>query len=132
MYRMLRQALMTRSALILLDGLDEAGTLREQIERHVAEVLAPQGHLMVVTSRPSGLSDERFAHFHRVHLRPLDEEQQREVVRMRVGAERAVALIDYLETKVPLDTETKLRVTGNPVTLQTRRLLTFARKTARL
>jgi hypothetical protein len=41
-YRMLRQAMAARRALILLDGLDEGGTVRERIERHVTEVIAPQ------------------------------------------------------------------------------------------
>ena len=42
LYRFLRQALMARRALLLLDGIDEAGKAREAIERHVSEVLAPQ------------------------------------------------------------------------------------------
>jgi hypothetical protein len=54
-YRMLRQALMARRALILLDGIDEGGKKREAIERHVTQVLAPQGHVMLVTSRPNGM-----------------------------------------------------------------------------
>jgi len=54
LYRMLRQAMMARRALLLLDGLDEGGAKREQIERHVAEVLAPQGHVLLATSRPAG------------------------------------------------------------------------------
>ena len=39
---MLRQAMMARRALLLIDGLDEGGRKRAEIERHVAEVLAPQ------------------------------------------------------------------------------------------
>jgi hypothetical protein len=42
LYRMLRQALLSRRALLLLDGLDEGGVKRNEIERHVVEVLAPQ------------------------------------------------------------------------------------------
>ena len=38
---------MARRGLLLLDGLDEGGTLREQVERHVQQVLAPQGHVVV-------------------------------------------------------------------------------------
>jgi hypothetical protein len=37
LYRMLRQALMARRALLLLDGLDEAGAKRADIELHVVE-----------------------------------------------------------------------------------------------
>ena len=57
-YLMLRQAMMARRALILIDGLDEAGQIRDEMERHVAEVLAPQGHVLLATSRPAGI-DER-------------------------------------------------------------------------
>ena len=49
---------MARRALILIDGLDEAGQIRDEMERHVAEVLAPQGHVLLATSRPAGI-DER-------------------------------------------------------------------------
>jgi hypothetical protein len=51
-YRMLRQAMLARRTLLLLDGLDEGGQVRAQIEKHVTEVLAPQGFVMLVTSRP--------------------------------------------------------------------------------
>ena len=37
-YRMLRQAMMARRAVLLLDGLDEGGAARDRIERHVIEV----------------------------------------------------------------------------------------------
>jgi hypothetical protein len=38
LYRMLRQLLIARRTLLLLDGLDEGGLHREQIERHVSEL----------------------------------------------------------------------------------------------
>ena len=63
LYRMLRQALTTRRALLLLDGLDEGGRLRDEIERHVTEVLAPQGLIMLITSRPNGITEQRFKGF---------------------------------------------------------------------
>lgn len=49
---MLRQAMMTRRVLLLLDGLDEGGRARDEIEAHVTNVLAPQGFVMLLTSRP--------------------------------------------------------------------------------
>ena len=58
-YSMLRQAMMARRALILIDGLDEAGQFRPQLEKHMAEVLAPQGHVLLATSRPAGERVER-------------------------------------------------------------------------
>ena len=59
-YRMLRQALMARRVLLLLDGIDEGGRARDKIEQHVAKVLAPQGFVMLVTSRPAGVRQELF------------------------------------------------------------------------
>ena len=42
LYAMLRQAMMARRALLLLDGLDEGGNRKGEIERHITEVLALQ------------------------------------------------------------------------------------------
>ena len=67
-HHMLHQAMLARRALILIDGLDKGGEMRDEIERHVAEVLAPQGHVILATSRPDGIQDERFAGFHRLQL----------------------------------------------------------------
>ena len=55
-----------RRALLLIDGLDEGGQLRSQIEMHVIEVLAPQGHPLLITSRPAGIEETRFAGFRRL------------------------------------------------------------------
>ena len=117
LHRMLRGALMARRAVILLDGLDEGGTAREEIEQHVAKVLQPQGHVMLVSSRPSGIDDARFARFHRLSLSPLDKALQEQAVKQRLGAERGELLIPYLQEKVPLDTITRKRVTANPLML---------------
>ena len=40
-YLFLRQAMLSRRALLLLDGLDEGGARRADIEHHISEVLAP-------------------------------------------------------------------------------------------
>ena len=92
---------MARRALILLDGIDEGGVARERIERHVAEVLAPQGHLLLCTSRPAGLNEERFAAFGKLRLAPLTESQQEAVVSSRLGGIGAAALLPYLRERVP-------------------------------
>ena len=120
LYCMLRQALMARRALVLLDGIDEGGKARDEIERHVTEVLAPQGHVMLVTSRPAGLKEERFRqHFERVQLEPLSDEQQGEVIAKRLGQGEHSEFLEYLRNpeRVPLDNATKQRVTGNPLML---------------
>ena len=116
-YLMLRQALVSRRVVLLLDGIDEGGVARGRIERHVADVLRPQGFTMVCTSRPTGLGDARFASFARFKLSTLTEAQQEQAVERRLGREGAEPLLAYLRDKVPLDTETSLRVTANPLML---------------
>ena len=115
-YRMLRQAMASRRALLLLDGLDEGGEKREQIERHVTEVLALQGHVLLATSRPDGIEDERYAGFRRLELKPLSVDQQRQALEQRLGAERASSLLPYLE-RMPVDERTQERITANPLML---------------
>merc|ERR1712185_418106 len=108
MYLMLRQALMARCALLLLDGIDEGGQARQAIEKHVTEVLAPQGHAMLVTSRPAGLKRELFArHFAHLELTPLTDEQQQQVIEQRIGeGERSARLLEYVRAHIPTDTVT--------------------------
>ena len=116
-YRMLRQAMASRRALLLLDGLDEGGASRVQIERHVAEVLAPQGHVLLATSRPAGVQQQLFAQFIRLGLSPLTEDQQRQVIEQRLGDSGAAQLLAYVGERLPLDTDTGERVTSNPLML---------------
>ena len=115
-YLMLRQAMASRRALLLLDGLDEGGEKREQIERHATEVLAPQGHVLLATSRPDGIDDERYTGFRRLELKPLSVDQQRQALEQRLGAERASSLLPYLE-RMPVDERTQERITANPLML---------------
>ena len=115
LYRMLRLAMMARRALLLIDGIDEGGMARERIERHVAEVLARQGHVMLVTSRPAGLQKELFASFHKLALSGLTDEQQRQALHQRLGPAGAEALMPYLVDRMPIDEETSQRVTANPL-----------------
>ena len=116
LYRMLRQAMMARRALLLLDGLDEAGAKRADIERHVVDVLAPQGHVLLCTSRPAGVDEARFAAFRRLSLAPLSDEQQERALEQRLGAERAAALLTYVRDVMPRD-DTGQKVTSNPLML---------------
>ena len=115
LYAMLRQALASRRALLLLDGLDEGGRYLPEIQRHVTEVLAPQGHILLVTSRPT-ISEAHFTRFERLRLAPLSETQQRVALEQRLGAARAEQLLPYLE-RFPRDVETGNRVTSNPLML---------------
>ena len=115
-YLMLRQAMASRRALLLLDGLDEGGDKRVQIERHVTEVLAPQGHVLLATSRPNGIDDRRYGSFRRLELKPLSVDQQRQALEQRLGAERASPLLPYLK-RMPVDERTQERITANPLML---------------
>ena len=115
-FLMLRQAMVSRRALLLLDGLDEGGEKRAQIERHATEVLAPQGHVLLATSRPDGIDDKRYAGFRRLELKPLSVDQQRQALEQRLGAERASSLLPYLE-RMPVDGRTQERITANPLML---------------
>jgi len=116
-YRLLRGAMDARRALLLLDGLDEAGRERPRIERHVVEVLAPQGLALLCTSRPAGLDEALFQGFHRLKLAPLSDTQQAAFLATRLTPTRADALLPYLRDKVPVDAETRRRVTSNPLML---------------
>ena len=116
LYLMLRQALMARRAMVLLDGLCEAGAGREKIERHIAEVLAPQGHIILVSLRPASISDA-LASFPRLQLLPLTEGQQRELVAQRIGREHANELMPHVHAILPRSAETGQCVSSNPLML---------------
>jgi len=116
-YGLLRAAMDARRALVLLDGLDEAGRERARIEAHVTTVLAPRKLVLLCTSRPTGLDEALFQGFHRLKLAPLSDAQQAAFLATRLTPTRAAALVPYLRDRVPLDAETRLRVTCNPLML---------------
>ena len=117
-YHLLRTALVSRRLLLLLDGLDEGGAARDEIERHIVEVLAPQGHQILITSRLN-LKVELFTrHFEHLELLALSDERQEKLIERRITEKRrADELLDYVRKHVPLDTETGTRMTGNPLML---------------
>ena len=108
LYRMLRQALISRRVLILIDGLDEGGQVRARIEKHVTEVLAPQGHVLLATSRPAGIDEVQFARtgVRQLKLAPLTDEQQLEALTGRLGVDAANELLAYVKERLPLETKT--------------------------
>ena len=112
----------TLRALVLIDGLDEGGDQRGKIEEHVFGVLASQGHMMLVTSRPAGLEErmkeEDFKKFNKLGLNPITEQLQRDAIHGRLCHKtRTEELMQYVRNKAPIDTETGERVTGNPLML---------------
>ena len=86
--------------------------MRSEIERHVTEVLAQQGHVPLCTSRPAGVDEGRFAAFHKLSLSPLSELQQQQAPTQRLGLDRAATLLQYVRDHVLSDDEGK-RVTAN-------------------
>ena len=131
-YTMLRQAMLARRALLLIDGLDEGGAVvGDRIRRHVAEVLAQQGHLMVVTARSAngpasspasspasgsasgstllppvlGSTAAVLATFQHVVLRPCTEALQMEMmVRGGLAEEHSLSLITAFRSMWPAST----------------------------
>ena len=117
-YRFLRQALAARRALLLLDGLDDTGRAQDEIETHVAEVLAPQGHMVLATARPMGSDLEgRFRAFHHLTLTLLTDAQQAEALKQRLGPARAATLLPYWRDTVPNDREHGHKITAHPLML---------------
>jgi len=132
LYRALRQAMRCRRALLLIDGLDEGGSKCAQIEDHIVQVLAVQGHTMIVTSRPDGVHLERFKTlFHLIKLGPLTTAQQEHVIQHRLGIEASSSdggrwtagssdgerLLQYVRESVPRHPASGLQITSNPLVL---------------
>ena len=99
-YRALRQVLMSRQALLLLDGLDEGGEFKAEIEAHITETLAPQQHLLVVTSRPNAVDERKWAGFQRLQLGGLTRLQQAQVIQQRLATRGLSSLSADLERYV--------------------------------
>ena len=123
-YSMLRQALMSRRALVLIDGIDECGVVRERIVRHITEILAPQGHMVVITSRPTREPIKAFGEFfHHLELQPLSDEQQHELIASRMNKTETIKLNNWIRNKMPLeptqgDQDVKRRLTASPLMLE--------------
>ncbi|KAL1515891.1 hypothetical protein AB1Y20_002506 [Prymnesium parvum] len=79
--QMLRQAYELRALVVLLDGVDEAASLKMQIEDLVCNSLAPCGIRTVASSRPEGVRLHRYvSSFVIMNLNPLTVEQQQKAV----------------------------------------------------
>lgn len=126
LYRFLRQALMARRCVLLVDGLDEADEHhRAAMEAHITEVLAPQGHVLLCTSRPTGVDMSvtgdgaaRFGGLRRLALAPLSYAQQHRALEQRLGsADAATRVREYASAELPRDAESGECVTASPLML---------------
>jgi hypothetical protein len=79
--KMLIQAFEMRALIVLIDGVDEAAGLRDQIEDFIHGDLVPSGNRILVTSRPEGVTLVRYTgRFVIMNLNELTNEQQRKVI----------------------------------------------------
>ena len=82
---MLMQAYEMRALIVLLDGVDEAAGLRDQIEGFVHKELVPTGNRVLVTSRPEGIRLQAYSKtFIVMNLCQLTNEQQRRVINIQM------------------------------------------------
>ena len=74
-----------RALVVLLDGVDEAAGLRDQIESFVHKEIVPSGNRVLVTSRPEGVQLSTYSKtFVVMNLCQLTNEQQRRVINIQM------------------------------------------------
>ena len=95
-HRLLMQAVLERRCLFLVDGVDEAGSAKKEIERAIADELLDQGHKTIVTSRHSGFKMESFERCQLVELLPMSHGQQEAMVRARLGSEGEEVVTEFM------------------------------------
>ena len=82
---MLMQAYEMRALIVLLDGVDEAAGLRDEIESFVHKELVPSGNRVLVTSRPEGVTLSLYmSRFVIMNLNELTNAQQRSVINIQM------------------------------------------------
>ena len=120
-YAMLRQALMARRALLLLDGIDEGGNKSSAVERHILEVLRPQGHAILATARPQVADKDWPQGVMKVYLRPLSASQQQTMMCECLGSgPHGTGLLKYLRELVQRNGISSVsNLVDNPLMLRT-------------
>lgn len=80
-----------RTVIVIVDGIDEAGDLRELIVKLILQQLFERGHSLVATSRPEGVqnAEGKFANaelenFTILDLEPLTEDQQDRAIKTQL------------------------------------------------
>lgn len=97
--------------LVILDGYDEVGVLKEQLDRQIKSCYLDR-YSLVVTSRETAWDATVFGRFQRVDLSRLDAEQRRAIVLRRLDAEPAAALLKEMSMNAAL-----ARMSENPLLL---------------
>lgn len=78
---MLEQAFEMRSLIVMLDGIDEAASMKLAVEDYVTKTLVPMGVPLLVTSRPEGIRKRLYSRdFVIMNLKPLGQDQQHKII----------------------------------------------------
>ena len=77
---MLLQLFESRSLILLIDGIDEAASLKTTVEDYITKTLVPAGHQVIVTSRPVGVRMRSYKNFVVINLTKLSQEQQNNAI----------------------------------------------------
>jgi serine/threonine protein kinase len=113
LYLLLKQALMEKRVLFLVDGVDEAGPkLQSTVQAFIDNELISAGHRVVVTSRDDCTRAADFTNCTKLRLLPLFESQQAELLKRRVPDPVVREKTRELLQLPPYDT-----VTTNPMML---------------
>ncbi len=94
-----------RALIVLIDGVDEAAGLRDEIEHFIHQELVPSGNRLLVTSRPEGVNTAKYkGRFVIMNLNALSNEQQRAAVSVQMhGSEFFEHLLSLGEVRKKLD-----------------------------
>ena len=103
--KMLIQAYEMRALIVLIDGVDEAAGLRDEIEDFIHQELVPSGNRVIVTSRPEGVTLPRYTgRFVIMNLNELTNQQQRAVINIQMdGSQFFDHLLSLGEVRKQLD-----------------------------
>jgi hypothetical protein len=94
---LLLQMMHMRRIVFLIDGIDESGSKRQEVEDFIAVELIEPGYKTIVTSRHSGFSSATLKQGQLVELQALAIEEQSEMVKARVPDEiKAAQLLQEL------------------------------------
>ena len=86
----LDRALQLRSAVVILDGIDEASDVKGVLQSYIMRRLVPMEISLVLTSRPEGVSADLSTlkqKFAIMTLKPLSDEQQKQIILNQVKSE---------------------------------------------
>ena len=82
---MLMQAYEMRALIVLIDGVDEAAGLRDQIDAFVHREIVPSCNRVLVTTRPEGINLATYSKtFLVINLCQLSKQQQRRVINIQM------------------------------------------------